>query len=220
MTVDSLDCLAVAINSARKFSERLRDFENNRVEAKVTVNLTTGALISAITDLSGNALSVKTIKSAGVPYGTDSIMPIALLSRDAHLGRLSREFASTPTAPQASEQGTIEMSEISLVRMGQKIYLSPNDPQTYGDNVSTTVVVYMDVIKFLPDYSGDSDSDFFLEHCYDYLVLRTVQQLNAFLKEDQRLPFSTKLMEEAWRSVVEWDNNMVVGSTDTYGNLE
>ena len=219
LTTDSLDCLGAAINGARKFSERIYDFELNRVPAKVTVDFAAGAAITSVTDMNGTALSVKTIKQAFVPYGANA-MPVRFISRDAYVERIARTFKDSYNPTQVDPDSNLPVSEITLVRFGSTLFLSPNTPDSYGTPGATNIIVYLDVIKFLPDYTLDADTDFFLDQCYDYLAFRTLETLNAFLKEDQRIPVSTKLMAAAWKSVVEWDQNLVQLSSTNVATLD
>ena len=185
MTIDGFDAIGNAINSARKYSERLVDFEHCRVQAKVDIG-PDGADIGQITDLSGNPLSVKTIKNAFIPAEDGTPVRLKLLTRVSHL--------EAPTWP------------LALVQSGTRLYLTsrPSVPET----------VNLDVIRWLPDYVNDNDTDFLLQHCFDYMTLRSVEMLNLFLKEDLRIPINHQLLEQAWRTVRIWDASLLNASSD------
>jgi len=222
LTVDSIDCLGVAINSARKYSERLVDFEVNRVRAKVVIDLANGTDVSAITTTAGGPISVKTIKAATVSYSEDLDIPLDLISRAAHLNRTKRTLDASLRDVKATEEDYIEVPSLSLVRLGTLLYLSPNTASSYSatPTTATTVTVGLDVIKWLPDYSADNDTDWFLTDCYDYMVFRTVQMINAFLKEDVRIPINVKLLDESWRSVKILDAKLLDGAVDVSTSLD
>lgn len=222
MTVDGQDCLGVAINAARKFSERIVDFENNRVRGQIVINLANGTDVSAVTTLAGGALAVKTIKAATVDYDDQTTLPLDLIARADHLNRVKRRLDVTlRDETQRSIGDRVLTPALSLVRFGSLLYLSPNTAQSFGSTEgATTVTVGLDVIKWMPDYSADGDTDFLLEHCYDYLTLRTVQMLNAFLKEDVRIPVNQVLLDHAWKSVRIWDTKLLDGATDISTTLD
>jgi hypothetical protein len=60
--------------------------------------------------------------------------------------------------------------------------------------------------------------DFFLIECIDYMLYRTIQELNLFLKEDQRVVISANMMNDAWETVKSW-NSRLAYSNEQY-NLD
>jgi hypothetical protein len=54
-------------------------------------------------------------------------------------------------------------------------------------------------------YTTGVDSDFFLEECRDWLMFRTIQELNFFIKEDQRVQLSQAIVQQAWEAVKSWN---------------
>lgn len=193
VTVDGQDILSQAINMARQYSERLYDFEHNRVLGKVTLT-NAGAPISAITDENGTSLRVKSIKAAYLKdESTSKLFPIELISRAEH-------FVTARV---------VEVSRPTVVRFGDSLYFLPTPDQL------KPVVVYLDVIRWLKDYTDDADTDFLLMYCADYMVFRTIEMLNFFLKEDARIPISQAMLDRAWKSVRVWDSNLVQGTITT-----
>lgn len=214
----SLDYLAQAINMARKASERKRDFEVCRVQAQLTVDQTTG------TDISGAVLasdgttpvSVKTVKFAWVPDHNGTLYyPIRVITREKYVHMLDRAVQSHDfdRAPSTTSYNELLLSSPFLVREGDTVYLAPVSETAYGSY--PTVVVKMDVIKWLADYSATTDTDFFLTHCAEYMLFKTVSLLQPFLKEDVRVPLALTQLAEAWRTVVSVDSQLVAaGSSD------
>lgn len=220
LTVDGLDCLGAAINAARKYSERIVDFEHNRVRGTIVIDLVNGTEISAAKDLADASLSIKTIKAATVQYDTTTTLPIALIARQDHLGRVKRQFDHTLRLVDVSDVDFTTVPEMALVRFGTKLYLTPNTGSSYAASNPSTITVGLDVIKWLPDYVNDADTDFLLEHCYDYLLLRTVENLNLFLKEDVRIPINHQMVEAAWRTVKIWDSSLLNTAQDVSTGLD
>jgi hypothetical protein len=57
-------------------------------------------------------------------------------------------------------------------------------------------------IQKLPDLTGSETSDFFIDNYQAWLLLATLQMLNNYLKEDQRVAISATLVNKAWEQVV------------------
>lgn len=64
--------------------------------------------------------------------------------------------------------------------------------------------------------SSGVDTDFFLDNCTDWMLYRSIQELNLFLKEDQRVVISAGMMKDAWDSVMDWDSTLSASSKDTF----
>ena len=56
--------------------------------------------------------------------------------------------------------------------------------------------------------------DFFTVYCIDWMLYRTIQELNLFLKEDQRVVISQKMLQEAWDTVVSWNSRLEKSSDE------
>jgi len=52
-------------------------------------------------------------------------------------------------------------------------------------------------------------SNFFLEFCFDYMLMQSLVELNFFLKEDQRVSISEKALERAWNNVKNWNSTII-----------
>ena len=219
----SFDWLTYAINMARKASERKRDFELCRTQAQVTVNLTTGvALSTAVLCSDGTtAVSIKSIRKAFTPdHNSLLYYPIRVTSREKYTNMLDRVYQNHDFDRAASQDLYYEPGVTSpyLVREADQVYLCPASTTMYGS--TTNVLVKMDVIKWLADYSADGDTDFFLTHCVEYMLFKTVSLLQPFLKEDVRAPLALSQLKEAWLSVVAWDGQLVSAASSDDTNLD
>jgi len=58
------------------------------------------------------------------------------------------------------------------------------------------------------------EQDFLLESCFDWLLYRSVYELNWFLKEDERVNVSRDLMGDAWNAMRAWNENLISQGTD------
>lgn len=209
-----MNLLTHAANMARRWAERQRNFELCRTTAQVTnVHYTNGALLTTAT-LKGTATAVlvKAVEKAFLPFSDGSgEFPIDVITRAKHVEKIQRYYQKQATTTPEDSDPTNYSSTFALVRHGDLIYITPSDSTALG---SATITVYLDIVKWLPEYSGDSDTDFFLDYCSDFMLLRTVHMLNFLIKEDLRMPVSKDEMAVAWQSVIAWDSSMIMNSAE------
>lgn len=67
-------------------------------------------------------------------------------------------------------------------------------------------------------YFGAPRNDFLVENMYDFLLFRSIFELNLFLKEDQRVGITAEVLQDVWRNVVGWNETVVLNSTE-HSNL-
>jgi len=215
-TYGTVNLLTQAANMARKWAERERNFEMCKTTAQITsVSLTSGALLSSMVARGTTTpLAVKSINKAFLSLsGGIGEFPISMISRETHVERLARHFDQVRNVSDTSKMcnRTNLMNYFTLVRHGDYIYITPADPVALGGD---NVIVYFDVVKWLPDYVADGDTDFLLTYCEDFMLFKTVQMLNFMIKEDQRVPISDKMLAESYKSVVSWDSTMIANTVD------
>ncbi len=58
------------------------------------------------------------------------------------------------------------------------------------------------------------ESDFLLDACFDWLLYRSVWELNFMLKEDERVQLSQTLITDAWNALRCWNENLLLQSVD------
>lgn len=212
----STDILKRAINKARKWAEMRRNFELSRLSVKIpSVSLTTGgALSTAVDNADGTTpVVVKLIERAFLALSSGDTVPVEFVSRDYHMRRVQRRFENIQTTTDvAPAKQTVLYQTFAVVQQGEKIYVVPPNAQSFGG--LSTIPVYLDVVRWRPDYSADGDTDFFLDHCTEFILYRSLYQLNLHLKEDQRIPISQAALADAWDSVIQWDTSLVYNNVD------
>jgi hypothetical protein len=213
----TVDLLSLVINAARKNAELTRNFELNRVQAQLIVDLQNGAHIDNMTLLDGvTAVRCKSVAKAFLPIADsngDGYFPIDVMNREKHLERVARFYSQTTQLGDVTQRYTHRVPYFAIVRIGDVLYLTPNDATRL--NNADPITVRFDIYQWLPDYTVAADTDFLIQHCWNWMLLRSVYQLNFFLKDDLRIPLSDKVMEREWQTIVAWDSNLVVAnSTD------
>jgi hypothetical protein len=91
----------------------------------------------------------------------------------------------------------------------QRAYVRGTDFFLTG--VTDKVWVWIDVIAMLPDYSADADTDFFLTDYRDWMLIKTLECLNFYLKDDDRVQISNAQMNLKWNSVLAHANRIADG---------
>lgn len=214
-TVNDVDLIARAVNQARRWAERQHNFEYSRTSARIDkLHFTDGALLSlTVEDLNQVVpVSVKVIERAFLPFSDGSgWFPVDVVSRDKHMQRVKRHYDNVLTTDPKKMPETQKLSFWTIVRWGDRVYVSPADSDALGGE---TVVLRMDVVKWLPEYANDSDNDFFLDFCEDFLKFRTIYELNFMLKEDLRISISASALQDSWKTVKAWDASIIDGSSE------
>ncbi len=204
---ETYDILLSACNNARLFVERTVELEMSRVAAQLTVSLASGGALSSTT-LAGTAtaVAVRSVKSAGLKLTDANIyVPIKIYNRDDYLAKIGRRFADASRLS-VNELTPAHAVPFGMFRLGNTIYVVPNDPDAFPSGSTT---LYMDVFKWLPEYTAGTENDFLLDYCFDYMIYRTVAELCMFTKEDQRTILSAQAVATAWDSLKAWNAALV-----------
>ena len=91
---------------------------------------------------------------------------------------------------------------------------------TLPDGKFPPVPLSCDVIELLPPYGnidGPVDKnrnvvwthDFILDFCYDYMLFRSLSELNVFLKDTEQVTLSQSKMSEALQNIREWNADLI-----------
>jgi hypothetical protein len=62
-------------------------------------------------------------------------------------------------------------------------------------------------------YLPGTQTNFLIENCFDFLMYRSIFELNFFLKEDERVAISDSMLQLTWQNVVAWNETVVRNST-------
>lgn len=202
------DLLLLAANHAKKFAQRRHNFELSRLTATVVVipDPVGGDLAGTVLYGTSTPVRVKSIERAYLTDVGGQVYPIPIVTRAyvaSHL-RKAIDVGTVDTSDVPVSSPSTNPSDPMLVRQGNFVYL------TTGITENTTV--QLDIVKWLPDYSDTVTTDFLLDFCSDFMLYRAVTELNFFLKEDERVVISQKKLEEAWESVLSWDNSLIENS--------
>lgn len=62
---------------------------------------------------------------------------------------------------------------------------------------------------WLAELSADDDTNFLLENCYDFVLLKSLKRFNIYLKDEGRLPITNEEVTDGWVSVTQWDSEVM-----------
>jgi hypothetical protein len=219
--------LLVAVNNAMTFTQRELDLERAFEQVMVTVpDMRNGGRLSdAKVYPDGQvACEVKTVRKAFLQLsGSEFQVPIPLVSRQSYVDTLERRVTGGVYSLTQRETGiipTVDQSSlpIQVVLSGHdRFFVSPASESVLG--TLQGLVVYFDAILMLPDFVTDNDSNFLLTYCFDFMMFRSIYELNFLLKEDQRFEISMSILASVWESVKDW-NSKSVGNAVSNTNLD
>jgi hypothetical protein len=234
-----VDIPLVAINNAKRFLQRKYNFFYAYFQLQLpNVDLVNGATLDpgvqwfnvnnptnsapgTLLDVSG--FKCGSLKRVWLPLiGINQpFFPIEVISRETSVKALQRRIESNFGCLENSSHVGFNYAwarrYFSAVRMGNLIYIEPANLHW----LNQTYTMGMDSYVWFPDYDQTVwKKDFFLDYCADLLQYRAMEELNFFLKEDQRIPISQKKMESLWLDVMSWDAGLSNNATDSDATLD
>jgi hypothetical protein len=183
-----------AVNNALLMAQKKRQFEVQKALVYGAVPVTGLALSGFLGAKGGSAVSVK------------SFLGFYAYADDAQ----DKCGESVPFAP-IHEVQRFQTRHLGATRpfvylRGDKVFVYPR--------VAETQELMAEVVLWMAPVTSGSDTNVFLTHHVDWLLLAVVQELNFFLKEDQRVVISAQAMVERWRGVEDWDMSLSVGGSN------
>lgn len=208
--VNGIDVLAQAVNVAKRSAQMKYNFNQLRGVGWIKTNAY-GAQLSTITsDMQGLVpLSVKRIDAV---WQYDDLSPAPQRIRQINMIQNTELKNILPTLLNY-------MTEPRTLPVTLK-----NRAYVYGTKFFITGFMemstfWLDVITWLPDYVEDTDSDIFITQYQDWMLFRILIQLNAFIKETERIQVSKAMLDAAWEEVTMHDSELM-GANDTAASLE
>jgi len=180
----------VAINNALIFTQRQHDFEWNKGVVKIACQ-PTGNVSLAITEAGDTCKIKRIIKAFGSVQPTRGFdKSIPYLSRASMISDVTG-LAKYQTRP----------CDTAVIHDGKSVFLLVPPSANYE--------LWFYAVKWLPRLVSTIDTNFLFEYGFDFLMYRTLQELNFYLKEDERFPINKSLLQEAWNSLVDWDVSLL-----------
>lgn len=162
------------------------------------------ATVTAVT----TTVPVKRIRRVALPIAGGDYLPVEFMTDDEWLARVRRQTGRTAYTP-ASTLTQYGVSTVNPVahQQAQSLFLVPASQFTFP------VVSKLDVVRFMPDYLEDSDTDFFTDNAADYLQWRAMLEGNKYWKEmvprtEGNVDEPQRFADEAFESLLSWDASL------------
>lgn len=181
-----------AINNSLIYAQRRCDFEWCKGEVSVDCN-PFGNIITA-TDTEGQQVMIKRILKA---FGVKQPQ-VGLGTSIPYLSRVS-QIADDTTGKASSCHCSCSGNRV--VHEGRKVF---HMPEIKGPHK-----LYFYAVKWLPRLVKPEDTNFLLDFAFDYIMYKSILELNHYIKEDERFRVSSTLLTEAWESLLTWDAHLV-----------
>jgi hypothetical protein len=207
---NDVDLLLMAINNARRIAERLHDFKYSEDPVSLSISSSGGDISS---------LSIKRVQRVLLPIAGGDYIPIEFMTNDEWLGRLRRQTGRTAYTPsQTLTQYGVSASNPVCYQQGQKLFLAP------ASQFTLPITVQLDAIKFQPDYTADTDTDFFVQYAPEYLQWKAIVEGNKYWKEfvslrqEGNVEEPTQFADEALQSLLTWDQSLSLSTSTPQRN--
>lgn len=181
----------VAINNAIIYAQRKANFEWCKDTVSVVCS-PKGNIMQGV-DSSGRTVLLKNIiKCFGdvEPTGHGDLS-IPYLSRVSQIGESNAE----------KQHGVCGRSK-AAIHQGQFVYITPQPS-------SVPYTMWFEAVKWLPRVVVESDTNFLFTYGFDFLMYRSILELNFFIKEDERMNVTSSMLKDSWDSLMTWDASLL-----------
>jgi hypothetical protein len=226
-TVGTVDNILSALNDSRSRAQQAYDWQQLKVTGVMYLNGASGApwytpnsggYGPKTADTAGQALFIKKVDSLW-NYVKDANSVMLRTNRiDFATDRQFKSLLPTNMGfPFSMTYPTNPPYYINTIP-SQQIFAYVIGPDIFVNSCATPTFYMFDGTKKLPDLTGAETSDFFIDNYQNWLLYATLQNLNGFLKEDQRVAISASLLDKAWTDATFDDSR--VGCMGEWSNLD
>lgn len=222
--VSGFDLLLDAINDAKREAQQKVNFAR-AFQTGFVAGSPTGVLLSTAKDApgAGNALNFRVVTSCW-DYAIDGS---GLVTKYRQIDMI-RESDLRQLIPFTDEQWTGYNNYLGsypyanppglLASTSRRAFFQPGSNKIFVTGAAIAAHVLIQGYILLPDYVDAGPTDFFLDNYHSYLLWASLDKLNGYLKEDQRVIVSQRKLEDAWFVVMN-DNDNIRDSFDTSNAL-
>lgn len=165
------------------------------------------------------APTIKRVTGVNLPITSPDYVPCEFLTAEEWQDRVRRQTGRTPYSPTATLTNIgVSSGNPVAYQDGQRIFLVPASQFTFP------VVVSLRVYRFLPDYSADSDHDFFCDIAPEYLQWQAILEANKYFrrfidKQESNVNEAAveAMAQEALQTLLLWDNDITKDTSTPAG---
>lgn len=207
--VSGFDVLLDAINDAHRECQQRVNFARNFTTGFIATNAFGVALSGAKTTPGGaTAVSFRVVTSAW-EYVTSSVQYMKYKQIDFINEGDMKNFLPFADEYPLGWPSVVAPTTAQQATMKRRAYYRPGDGKIYLTGVSDLTSIWIEGYQMMPDYDAVTvTTDFILDNYHGWLLWATLQKLNGYLKEDQRVVISQSLLAQAWDVVMNDDSNI------------
>jgi hypothetical protein len=225
----NVDLLLEAINESHQRAMQFHDFEFAKISVDALVDLDSGVPISPLPIHNGGdgvLVTVKKVLRAYIADGYGGVRPIKFVSRDWQYADTGQRWNGVPYpwAPVQRDMPSYPtFFEIYLVQQANQLIIYPSAKVVVPQN---PLPVFLDVIRYFPDYTGtENNTDFLLQFGSKWLMWDACCNLNTLVKEyvprqEGNIPAPTDQRDQAWQELIAWDANVVTTGAEEAASLD
>ncbi len=217
LDVDGVDHLLCAINDARTMAQNLYTFRRLRTDAFIKTSMLGADYTTAVKATpsdGGTQVLIKLIEKVW-EFQQRTISAGTLYERSAQIDYRSDRAPSMSLPLAGTSRTTYDYRQTTNCTGNTFAWIKGSK---FFVNYEAATWVLVEVVQKLPDLEGDESSDFFIDNAPNWLLWQSIQCLNGYLKEDQRVSVSQRLLTDAWEAFTQWDID-TTASNDA-GDLE
>ena len=162
-------------------------------------------------------VSIKRVATVALPV-SGGYWPIEFLSNDEWLGRLRRGIGRQAYDSSKTLSGLgVATNNPLAYQNGQIIYLWP-------ETLTLPITAQLNAVRWMPDYTAGTDTDFFTQFGHDALLWHAVLSLNKMWRrfvdrQEQNVDEAAvqKLADEAAQAMIAWDVSTARGTSTPAG---
>jgi len=209
--INGVDLLLNALNNARKKAELLHDFNLNRVNAQIQVDPINGVDIStAVLKGTDTPVSLKEFitfyladPAGEIPLYHHGKKSLAVWMKERNFNARGRYLSTEVRYPDDQYLRVLRIGPTEVFIDGTRVYIQPTQA------ITTTLII--DGVKWMSDYTQDTDTDWMVTHGASYLQWASVCEVNYLTSTftpnlDGNLSPPEKLREQALDMLVQWDS--------------
>ena len=214
---NGVDLCLFAMNNAKKYAERLHDWECEKVVASGTAvdgvgTWATGMLVDSV------AVRLKQPQTFYLANDDGSAIPLYHHSKKHGAVWAKERIAARGFDRTFRYQGDISYSNSLVSTTGQNDYryevFVQGNGYTIAPEITGSQAMLVDGHKWLDDYVNDTDEDFFTEHGSDYLLYSSIVELNLIFQvyipqTEGNLSPPDRARDDALAGLIEHDNFIV-----------
>jgi len=215
------DVAGRAINHALLFLNRMINFQY--AESSTNFTYTADSFTMSRTAISSDIIGLLTCQKVSANTVKEG-KPIRIASYSA-LQNVRRQFDDRKIAPPIYDEAAVSPDNTADVQRHSK-YVNQtfeyygfllNDGFGLYPTPTANVELFITYNSRMAALVADSDTNFMLDFCYDFVLAKAAKNMNIYLKDDIRVPINNDQMKEDFESIKAWDA-MIRNSHEQLGN--